>query len=69
MLSIASNILALALTLALLQVYDRIVPNQAQGTAVVLFSVVLITLLADGLLRYVRFRTLQDRRYHRSRGR
>lgn len=57
-LSIASNILALALPLALLQVYDRIVPNQAQGTAVVLFSVVLIALLADGFLRYVRFRTL-----------
>ncbi|MCF8005730.1 MAG: hypothetical protein K9L32_16280, partial [Chromatiaceae bacterium] len=57
-LSVASNILALALPLALLQVYDRIIPNQAQGTAVVLFSVVLIALLADGFLRYVRFRTL-----------
>ena len=57
-LSVASNILALALPLALLQVYDRIVPNQAQGTAVVLFSAVLVALLADGFLRYVRFRTL-----------
>lgn len=57
-LSLASNVLALALPLALLQVYDRIVPAQAQGTAVVLFSVVLLALLADGFLRYVRFRTL-----------
>ena len=57
-LSVASNILALALPLALLQVYDRIVPNQSQGTAVVMFSVVLVALLADGFLRYVRFRTL-----------
>ena len=56
--SLTSNVLALALPLALLQVYDRIVPNQAQGTAAVLFSAVLIALLADGFLRYVRFRTL-----------
>lgn len=56
--SLTSNVLALALPLALLQVYDRIVPNQSQGTAVVLFSAVLIALLADGFLRYVRFRTL-----------
>jgi ABC-type bacteriocin/lantibiotic exporter with double-glycine peptidase domain len=55
---LTSNVLALALPLALLQVYDRIVPNQAQGTAAVLFSVVLIALLADGFLRFVRFRTL-----------
>jgi ABC-type bacteriocin/lantibiotic exporter with double-glycine peptidase domain len=57
-LSLTSNVLALALPLALLQVYDRIVPNQAQGTAEVLFSVVLVALLADGFLRFVRFRTL-----------
>jgi ABC-type bacteriocin/lantibiotic exporter with double-glycine peptidase domain len=58
LLSLTSNVLALALPLALLQVYDRIVPNQAQGTAAVLFSAVLVALLADGFLRYVRFRTL-----------
>ena len=58
LLSLTSNVLALALPLALLQVYDRIVPNQAQGTATVLFSAVLVALIADGFLRYVRFRTL-----------
>jgi ABC-type protease/lipase transport system fused ATPase/permease subunit len=58
LLSLTSNVLALALPLALLQVYDRIVPNQSQGTAVVLFGAVLVALLADGFLRYVRFRAL-----------
>lgn len=58
LLSLTSNVLALALPLALLQVYDRIVPNQAQGTAAVIFTAVLIALLADGFLRYVRFRSL-----------
>jgi ABC-type protease/lipase transport system fused ATPase/permease subunit len=58
LLSLTSNVLALALPLALLQVYDRIVASQAQGTAAVLFSAVLIALVADGFLRYVRFRAL-----------
>jgi ABC-type protease/lipase transport system fused ATPase/permease subunit len=39
-LSLLSNILGLALPLALIQVYDRIIPNQSLGTAAVLFSAV-----------------------------
>lgn len=57
-LSLVSNVLALLLPLALLQVYDRILPNQAQGTALVIFSAVLIALVLDGILRFVRFRSL-----------
>lgn len=53
-LSLLSNALALALPLSLVQVYDRIIPNQALGTAVVLFSAVLIALLLDGLARFAR---------------
>ncbi|GGM10450.1 toxin ABC transporter [Pseudooceanicola nanhaiensis] len=53
-LSLLSNILGLALPLALIQVYDRIIPNQSLGTAAVLFSAVLIALLLDGLARFAR---------------
>ncbi|NDV49729.1 MULTISPECIES: ABC transporter transmembrane domain-containing protein [unclassified Salipiger] len=53
-LSLLSNILGLALPLSLIQVYDRIIPNQALGTAAVLFSAVLIALLLDGLARFAR---------------
>ena len=47
--SVASNLLALALPLALLQVYDRILPTSQYGTAVSLFGVVVIAMAPDGL--------------------
>lgn len=53
-LSLASNILALALPLALIQVYDRILTNHAVGSAVALFSAVLVAIVFDGLIRFVR---------------
>ncbi|MEP1201948.1 hypothetical protein [Tateyamaria sp.] len=48
------NALTLALPLALLQVYDRILPNQSTGSAIVIFSAVVVALVLSGLLRYVR---------------
>ncbi|WP_299423267.1 hypothetical protein [uncultured Shimia sp.] len=54
LLSMGINVLALALPLALLQVYDRILPNQSAGSAIVIFSAVVVALLFSGLLRYVR---------------
>ncbi len=52
--SLGTNIAGLALPLALIHVYDRIIPNQAGGTALVLFSVVAIAVLAEAFLRHVR---------------
>ncbi len=52
--SLGINVLALALPLALLQVYDRILPNQSAGSAIVIFSAVIVALVFSGLLRYVR---------------
>ncbi len=48
------TILALALPLALLQVYDRILPNASLGTLTVLALVVIMALLLEALLRIVR---------------
>ncbi|WP_299355774.1 hypothetical protein [uncultured Shimia sp.] len=53
-LSVGINALTLALPLALLQVYDRILPNQSTGSAIVIFSAVVVALVLSGLLRYVR---------------
>lgn len=53
-LSTGVNALALALPLALLQVYDRILPNQSAGSAIVIFSAVVVALCLSGILRYVR---------------
>ncbi|WP_164659316.1 hypothetical protein [Tropicibacter sp. Alg240-R139] len=55
-LSVGINVLALLLPLALLQVYDRILPNQSAGTAAVVFSAVAVALLLSGFLRAVRMR-------------
>ncbi len=52
------TLLALALPLALLQVYDRILPNKAVGTLVVLATTVTSAILLEALLRYVRSRIL-----------
>ncbi len=55
-LSVGINLLALLLPLALLQVYDRILPNQSTGTAAVVFTAVGIALVLSGFLRAVRAR-------------
>ncbi|MBT3140005.1 hypothetical protein [Falsiruegeria litorea] len=53
-LSMGINILSLALPLALLQVYDRIVPSQSFGSAIVIFAGTGFALIGAGFLRYVR---------------
>lgn len=58
MLSSASNLLGLVLPLALLQVYDRILPSAEYGTALSLFLVVAVAILMDGVLRMARARAL-----------
>ncbi|NND49514.1 MAG: ABC transporter permease, partial [Rhizobiales bacterium] len=40
--SFASNILNLALPLVVLQIYDRIIPNQSLETLIVLISAVVV---------------------------
>lgn len=54
LLSIGTNVLALALPLALLQVYDRILPNQSEGSAIVIFGGVFVALVLAGVFRFVR---------------
>ncbi len=52
--SVASHLLALALPLALLQTYDRILPNQAYSTTFVLAAVVIVAIVLEAVLRYAR---------------
>lgn len=52
--SLFLNLLALALPLALLQVYDRIIPNAAHGTLAMLLLGVLAAVLLEALLRTAR---------------
>ncbi|MFD2264937.1 peptidase domain-containing ABC transporter [Lacibacterium aquatile] len=52
--SLIINVLALALPLALLQVYDRILPNQGYATTTVLVLAVLGALALEALLRLAR---------------
>lgn len=52
------TLLALALPVALLQVYDRILPNKSVGTLAVLASAVAAAILLEALLRHVRGRLL-----------
>jgi ABC-type protease/lipase transport system fused ATPase/permease subunit len=52
--SVGTNIAGLALPLALVHVYDRILPNAALGTALALFGAVALAILAEGVLRHVR---------------
>ncbi len=49
--SVFINILALAMPLTLLQVYDRIIPNSAEGTLILLVSGVGVALFLEALLR------------------
>ncbi len=52
--SIVSHILALAIPLALLQTYDRILPNQAYGTTLVLALGVTVAIVLEAVVRYTR---------------
>ena len=52
------TLLALALPVALLQVYDRILPNKSVGTLAVLASAVAAAILLEAVLRHVRGRLL-----------
>lgn len=49
--SISINILALALPLVLLQVFDRVVPNKAEDTLSILFMGLVVALLLDVVLK------------------
>ncbi|QBF81968.1 ATP-binding cassette domain-containing protein [Shewanella maritima] len=48
------NLLSLALPFTMLQIYDRILPNQGYGTASVLVSAVAVAILLELVLRYAR---------------
>ncbi|TCI02047.1 ATP-binding cassette domain-containing protein [Corallincola luteus] len=52
--SVVINILSLALPLTMLQIFDRILPNQSLGTATVLVVSVAIAILLETLLRFAR---------------
>lgn len=52
--SIFVNLLSMALPFSMLQIYDRILPNEAYGTANVLLIGVSIAIVLELLLRYAR---------------
>lgn len=52
--SFGINTLSLALPLALLQIFDRVVPNQSRETLTVLFSALIIALALDFVLKICR---------------
>ncbi len=52
--SLVMHLLALALPMALLQIYDRILPAQAIGTATVLIAGVAVAIVLEAFLRYGR---------------
>ncbi|MEO5373768.1 MAG: ABC transporter transmembrane domain-containing protein [Alphaproteobacteria bacterium] len=52
--SLFLNVLSLAMPLSLLQVYDRIVPNNSDGTLVLLVVGIAAALLLEGILRMAR---------------
>ncbi|MBF0269922.1 MAG: ATP-binding cassette domain-containing protein [Alphaproteobacteria bacterium] len=54
MVSLFLNLLALALPLTLLQVYDRIIPNSSTGTLSMLVVGVLVAIFLESLLRLAR---------------
>jgi ATP-binding cassette, subfamily C, bacterial LapB len=49
--SVFINLLALAMPITLLQVYDRIIPNSAEGTLILLITGIGIALILEALLR------------------
>ena len=52
--SLGINLLALGLPLVILQVYDRIIPNQARDTFLILILGMLVVIVLDTLLRIFR---------------
>jgi len=52
--SILINLLSLAVPLTVLQIYDRILPNQSYGTATLLIIGACTAVLLEALIRYVR---------------
>lgn len=52
--SLLINLLSLAIPLVVLQIYDRILPNQSYGTAFLLIAGASIAIILDAFLRYVR---------------
>lgn len=52
--SLVSHLLGLALPLAMLQIYDRILPSQSFGTATFLVGGVAVAIILDAILRYGR---------------
>ncbi|WP_300031870.1 ABC transporter transmembrane domain-containing protein [uncultured Roseobacter sp.] len=56
--SLVANLLALAVPLAMLQIYDRVIPNAAHETLIVLTAMVAFALLTDCALRLSRSRLL-----------
>ncbi|OAN53689.1 hypothetical protein A6A04_13875 [Paramagnetospirillum marisnigri] len=52
--SVALNLLALALPLALLQVYDRIIPNSSGGTLMLMISGVILVVAMEAVIRVAR---------------
>ncbi len=52
--SLLINVLSLAVPLTVLQIYDRIIPNQSYGTATLLLFGATLAVLLDSFLRYVR---------------
>lgn len=52
--SVALNVLALALPLALLQIYDRIIPNSSQGTLLILLAGVATAVVLEAVMRVAR---------------
>jgi ATP-binding cassette subfamily C protein LapB len=52
--SLTINMFSLALPIVVLQVYDRIIPNQAHGSFAVLIVALLVTVAIDALLRILR---------------
>ncbi|GAD79881.1 ABC transporter transmembrane domain-containing protein [Vibrio ezurae] len=52
--SLLINLLSLVIPLVILQIYDRILPNQSYGTAFLLLGGSAIAIMLDAFLRYVR---------------
>ncbi len=57
--SLVSNLLALAVPLAMIQIYDRVIPNAATETLAVLALIVVLSVLMEAVLRIARSRLLQ----------
>jgi len=58
MASLAINILTLALPLVILQVYDRIIPNESRETFLILCVGLIVVICLDGVLRALRSRVI-----------